>query len=262
MLMDTFKMDGMTAIVTGSGRGIGAAIALAFAEAGADVVLSARTQAQLDDVASKVEALGGRAVAVAADLSDREALEGLVTTATAELGRLDVVVNNIGGSMPTPFLSTSTKAFDQALKWNAGTAFALTHAAVPAMLETGGGSVVNIASAAGRQFARGFSAYGTAKAAMIALTGNLAQDLAPRIRVNAICPGAIATDALEVVLQNEELHKLMVDATPMRRLGEPDDIAAAALYLASPASSYVTGAILRVDGGIEGSNLDMGIPDL
>lgn len=262
MVLDNFRLDGQVAVVTGAGRGLGAAIAVAYAEAGADVVIASRTQSQLDEVAAQVAAHGRRAVTKAADLGQASELESLVDLATSEFGRLDIVVNNVGGSMPGAFLATTPQNFDEALHWNVSTAYVLTHAAVPAMVASGGGAVVNIASAAGRQFARGFAAYGTAKAAMIALTGNLAQDLAPKVRVNAICPGAIATSALEMVLQNEEIHQLMVAGTPMRRLGEPDDIAAAAVYLASPAAGYVTGAVLRVDGGIEGSNLEMGIPDL
>jgi 7-alpha-hydroxysteroid dehydrogenase len=164
--------------------------------------------------------------------------------------------------MPQAFLDTSSSAFTSAFHWNVATAFDLSQLAVPHLLERGGGSIINIASAAGRQFSRGFSAYGTAKAAMIALTGNLAADLSPRIRVNAIAPGAIATSALEMVLQSPEIHDLMVAGTPLRRLGVPDDIAAAAVYLASPAASYVTGQVIPVDGGIRGSNLEMGIPDL
>ena len=122
--------------------------------------------------------------------------------------------------------------------------------------------VINIASAAGRFPSRGFAAYGTAKAAMLQLTLNSALDLAPRVRVNAIAPGAIKTDALEIVLTNEEIHQTMVNGTPMGRLGEVSDVAAAAVYLASPAASFVTGQILGVDGGIRSSNFDMGIPDV
>ena len=121
--------------------------------------------------------------------------------------------------------------------------------------------MINIASAAGRFHDRGFCAYGTAKAALCHLTGNLALDLAPRVRVNAIAPGAIETDALGIVLQNEEITRKMVEGTPLRRLGRVEDIAAAAVYLASPAGSYVTGRVIDVDGGIRRSNLDMGIAD-
>ncbi|MDH3707758.1 MAG: SDR family oxidoreductase, partial [Acidimicrobiia bacterium] len=129
------------------------------------------------------------------------------------------------------------------------------------LLERPGSSIINIASVAGRFGSRGFAAYGTAKAALIKLNRHLASDLAPKVRVNAIAPGAIRTDALGTVL-TDELEQAMADGTPMRRIGEPADIAAAAVYLASPAAAYVTGECLAVSGGIETSNLEMGLPDL
>jgi 7-alpha-hydroxysteroid dehydrogenase len=262
MILDLFRLDGRVAIVTAAGRGIGAAIAKAFAEVGADVVIGARTQSQLEEVAEEVRRAGRRAASVAGDLSAREGMQALVDRAIAEFGRIDVVVNNAGGSMPGPFLQTSEKAFDEALRWNVTTAFNLTQLAVPHLLEAGGGSVINIASAAGRNPDRGFSGYGTAKAALVALTKNLAADLAPRIRVNAIAPGAIKTSALDIVLRNPEIERRMVEGTPLKRLGLVEDVAAGAVYLASPASAYVTGRVLDIDGGIRRSNLDMGIPDL
>ena len=164
--------------------------------------------------------------------------------------------------MPAGFMDTSEEAFSEALRWNVTTAFNLTQLAVPYLAESKNGSVINIASAAGRFPSRGFAAYGTAKAAMLQLTLNSALDLAPRVRVNAIAPGAIKTDALEIVLTNEEIYQTMVNGTPMGRLGEVSDVAAAAVYLASPAASFVTGQILGVDGGIRSSNFDMGIPDV
>lgn len=262
MILDLFRLDGKVAIVTAAGRGIGARIATAFAEVGADVVIGARTADQLADVAAQVEALGRRAVVVPGDLSTREGMARLVDAAVAELGGIDVVVNNAGGSMPQPFMDTTEKVFEQALHWNVTTAFNLTQLAVPHMLERGQGSVVNITSVAGSFADRGFVAYGTAKAALMKLTRHTAQDLAPRIRVNSISPGAIATSALDMVLQMPELERAMIDNTPLGRLGVVDDIAAAAVYLASPAAAYVTGRDVRVDGGIEGSNLEMGLPDL
>ncbi len=262
MIAERFRIDGTVAIVTGASRGIGAACARALAECGADVVIGARSADSLADVAADVEASGRRAEAVAADLSDRESLAQLVETAVERFGRIDTVVNNVGGSFPKPFLETSERSFEKALSWNVTTAFNLTQLAVPEMLKTGGGSVINIASAAGRMASRGMSAYGTAKASMIALTRNLAQDLAPRIRVNAIAPGAIATDALQMVLDDEGMRAAMVDGTPLRRIGDPDDIAAAAVYFATPASGYVTGQVLAVDGGIQSPNLEMPIADL
>jgi 7-alpha-hydroxysteroid dehydrogenase len=262
MILDLFRLDDRVAIVTGAGRGIGAGIARAFAEVGADVVIGARTESQLAEVAESVHASGRRTAVVAGDLNSREAMQVLVDAALKSFGRIDVVVNNVGGSLPGPFLQTSEKAFDEAIRWNVTTAFNLTQLAVPHMLETGGGSVINIVSAAGRFNDRGFCAYGTAKAALCHLTGNLALDLAPSIRVNAIAPGAVETSALGIVLQNEEITRAMVEGTPLRRLGHVEDIAAAAVYLASEAGSYVTGRVLDVDGGIRRSNLEMGIPDV
>ncbi|MCD9625531.1 SDR family oxidoreductase [Rhabdothermincola salaria] len=262
MILDLFRLDGKVAIVTAAGRGIGARIATAFAEVGADVVIGARTEEQLREVADQVEALGRRAVVVPGDLSTREAMGTLVDTAISELGRIDIVVNNAGGSMPQPFMDTTEKAFDHALRWNVTTAFNLSQLAVPHLLEQGGGSILNITSVAGSFADRGFTAYGTAKGALMKLTRHMAQDLAPKIRVNSVSPGSIATSALDMVLQMPELEQAMIDGTPLGRLGTVDDIAAAAVFLSSEAGSYVTGRDIRVDGGIEGSNLEMGIPDL
>jgi 7-alpha-hydroxysteroid dehydrogenase len=164
--------------------------------------------------------------------------------------------------MPGGFLDTSEKAFEGAFHFNVTTAFTLSKLAVPHMLAGDGGSIVNISSAMGRLTDRGFIAYGTAKGALSHMTRLLAFDLAPKVRVNAIAVGSVATSALEIVLTNEDLRTEMVDKTPMRRLGETDDIAIAALYLASPASSFVTGKVLEVDGGIEYPNLGLNLPDL
>ncbi len=262
MILDEFKLDDKVAIVTAAGRGIGAAIATAFAEVGADVVIGARTASQLEEVAEIVGKTGRRAAVVAGDLVSREGMQTLVDTAINEFGRIDIVVNNAGGSMPGPFITTDEEDFNEAFRWNVTTAFNLTQLAVPHMLKTGGGSVINIASAAGCFHDRGFSAYGTAKSALMHLTKNLAQELAPKITVNSIAPGAIATSALDIVIQDEELEKAMIARTPLKRIGVVRDIAASAVLLASAAGSYVTGQVLRIDGGIQRSNLDMGIPDL
>ncbi len=262
MILDRFAMTDKVAVVTGAGRGIGAACAVGLAEAGADVVISARTADQLEEVAGRIEAAGRRAVIVPADLSDLEAVASLVERARQGFGRLDLVVNNVGGAMPRPFMDTSPGRLEQAFHFNVSTAHALLRPAVPLMLEGGGGSVVNISSAMGRLSGRGYLAYGTAKGALAHYTRLAAADLSPRIRVNAIAVGSVATSALDIVMQTDELRQALEAGTPLGRIGDPEDIAAAIVYLASEAGSYVTGKILEVDGGIEAPNLDMGLPDV
>jgi 7-alpha-hydroxysteroid dehydrogenase len=263
VILDRFRLDDQVAVVTGAGRGLGAAMALAFAEAGADVVIAARTQSQLEDVAKQIEGVGRKAHIVVADLAHPDETAKLASAAIEAFGKLDIVVNNVGGTMPAPLVNTSTKDLRDAFTFNVSTAHALTAAAVPLMLEhSGGGSIINITSTMGRVAGRGFVAYGTAKAALAHYTRLAALDLCPRIRVNAIAPGSILTSALEIVASNDDLRDPMEKATPMRRLGDPLDIAAAAVYLASPAGSYLTGKTLEVDGGITFPNLDLPIPDL
>jgi len=261
VLIDRFRLDGRVAVVTAASRGIGAATALAFAEQGADVVIAARSRDDLAVVAGRVAELGRRAEPVACDLFEVANMATLVDTAIDRFGRLDIVVNNVGGTAPAPFLDTDAAAFEHAFHFNVTTAFELTQRAAPHLLRGGHGSVVNITSAMGRLRDRGYSAYATAKGALAHLTRQLAADLAPRVRVNAVAPGSIATEALSSVL-NDDLRAKMVAATPLRRLGDVEDIALAVLYLASDAGSFVTGKIFEVDGGIETPNLALGLPDL
>ena len=262
MILDRFRLDGQVAVVTGAGRGLGAAIAVAFAEVGADVLISSRTESELESVAAQIEQAGSRAHIVVADLAQPDATAALAAQAVAAFGRLDIVVNNVGGSMPNTLLTTTVKDMRDAFTFNVLTAHALTVAAVPLMLEHGGGSIINISSTMGRLAGRGFAAYSTAKAALAHYTRLTALDLCPRIRVNAIAPGSIMTSALDIVASNAALREPMEKATPLRRLGDPADIAAAAVYLASPAGSYLTGKMLEVDGGLTVPNLDLPIPDL
>jgi 7-alpha-hydroxysteroid dehydrogenase len=260
--VDRFTVTDQVAVVTGAGRGIGAATAIALAEAGADLVISARTEAQLEEVARAVADAGRRAHVVAADLSDEAAIRGLAAAAKEVFGRLDIVVNNVGGTMPCTYLDTSTKFLEDAFHFNVSTAHALTTSAVPVMLENGGGAVVNITSVMGRVPGRGFLAYGTAKAALAHYTRLAAADLSPRVRVNAICVGSVATSALDVVMGNEQIRTQMENATPLRRIGAAEDIAAAVVYLTSQAGGYLTGKVLEVDGGLDRPNLDLAVPDL
>lgn len=263
MILDSFRLDDRVAVVTGAGRGLGAAIAVAFAEAGADVLVAARTRTQLETVAEQIRAAGRRALVVTADLADPAAAADLAGQAVAEFGRLDIVVNNVGGTMPAPLLTTSVADLQGAFTFNVLTAHALTVAAAPLMVtHSGGGVVINISSTLGRLAGRGYAAYGTAKAALAHYTRLAALDLCPRIRVNAIAPGSIRTSALEMVAADDALRTTLEQATPLHRLGDPVDIAAAAVYLASPAGSFLTGKMLEVDGGLTAPNLTLPIPDL
>ena len=262
MVLERFRLDDQVAIVTGAGRGIGAASALTLAEAGADVVLAARTEEQLHEVAAQIDAMGRKAVVVLSDLSDLDQVAKLPDIAIDSFGRLDVLVNNVGGSMPKEFVKTNVTALEGAFHFNVSTAHTLTRSALPHLLKGDGGSVVNISSVMGRVSGRGYLAYGTAKAALAHWTRLAARDLAPRVRVNAIAVGSVATSALEIVTGDEGLTAQMEANTPLRRIGDPDDIAATVLFLASPAGAYLTGKVLEVDGGIDQPNLDMGMPDL
>lgn len=267
MILDLFKVEGRVAVVTGAGRGIGAAAAVALAQAGADVVISARHSDQLAAVAAEVEKTGRRALIVKADLMDLDAAAGLAQAAYDEFGRLDIVVNNVGGTMPIPFMDTDPGFLEEAFHFNVSTAHALTRAAVPHLLRAdgdgaAGGSVVNISSVMGRTSGRGYLAYGTAKAALAHYTRLAAQDLSPHIRVNAIAVGSVLTSALDYVATDAAVMDEMTSKTPMGRVGSTDDIAAAVLYLASPAAAFLTGKVLEADGGLQMPNLDFRLPDL
>jgi 7-alpha-hydroxysteroid dehydrogenase len=262
MILDRFRLTDRAAVVTGAGRGIGAATAVALAQAGADVVISSRTKEQLDDVAARIDQVGRRAAVVPADLSDLDAVAGLAEAASSAFGRLDVVVNNVGGTIPRPLLQTSPRYLEEAFHFNVATAHALTRAAAPLLLESDAGAVVNISSVMGRVSGRGYLAYGTAKAALAHYTRLAARDLAPKVRVNAVAVGSVSTSALEIVLTDDATRTTMEQATPLQRIGDPDDIAATVLFLASPAGAYVTGKVIEADGGLDAPNLDLGIPDL
>jgi 7-alpha-hydroxysteroid dehydrogenase len=261
MILDRFKLTDKVAIVTGAGRGIGQGAALALAEVGAHVVCAARTQEQIAETAEQVRRFGVKALTVQCDVNEQAQLEALVDRTMKEFGRIDILVNNAGGTMPLPALDTTEQMFEEAFHFNVITAFAMTRLVVPHMLRGEGGSIVNIGSAAGRLIARGFTAYGTVKAALGFMTRLLGYEFAPRVRVNALAVGASLTSAL-VPFLDQNLKSQMEALTPMRRLGEVEDIAIAILYLASPASSWVTGKVFEIDGGTEATNWPFPLPDL
>jgi 7-alpha-hydroxysteroid dehydrogenase len=258
---DEFRLDGYVALVTGAGRGIGAGIARAYARAGADLVLVARTAADLDDVAAAVRTMGRTASVIPADLTDTSRVVRIVERAIAEHGRLDILVNNAGGAMPARYLDTTPEALDEAFHFNVAAPFELTRQATPYLLDSGRGSVINITSRMDRLVARGLVTYGTVKAAFTQLTRLLAAELAPGIRVNGIAPGVVATDTLTAVL-TDELRAQIVSATPLHRLATVADVASAARWLASPAASYITGKIIELDGGAEAPAFPNDTPDL
>ena len=251
-LLERFTLNGKVALVTGAGKGIGQAIALAYADAGASVVCAARTLPDVEAVAERIRGRGGQALAVRCDVTDAEQREAAVTACVNRFGKLTHLVNNAGGGGPNGPMQLSWEEFDRSLHFNVTSAYHLIQLCVPYMQAAGDGNILNITSGAARYIQRNFSRYATAKAALTQLGKMLAQDLAPAIRINAIAPGPIMTDALAGVM-TDDIRRIMEDNTPMRTLGDVEDIAAAALYLATPASKWVTGKVIEVDGGAESS---------
>ena len=264
-VLERFRVDGQVAIVTGAGKGIGAASAVALAEAGADVVVSARTEADLEQVAARVRALGRRAVVHPADVNDLDELARLVDRTVDELGGLDILVSNAGGSISKPLLATTVDDLERSFHFNVSVAFELTRLAVAPMLARGGGAVVTIGSMAGVHAARGLAhAQPHEGRALAQLTRLMAAELSPRIRRNSVLPGAVETESLRWWLssQPDDVRASMAARTAMRRLGDPDDIAAAVLYLATPASAWVTGKLLEVDGSASPDLVPRDVADL
>lgn len=251
-LIDRFTIKDGVAIVSGAGKGIGAAIAFAFAEAGAKVVCAARTQADVDAVAAQIRQGSGEALGIACDVNDAAQREALVTAALDAFGKITHLVNNAGGGGPNSPLQLSWEEFDRSMHFNVTSAYHLTQLCAPHMFEAGQGNIINITSGAARYIQRGFSRYASAKAALTQLGRMLAQDFAPVIRVNAIAPGPIQTDAL-IGVMTDEIRLVMEQNTPLKCLGDVEDVALAALYLATPASKWVTGKVIEVDGGAESS---------
>lgn len=254
-ILESFRLDGEVAVVTGAGKGIGRAIAIGLAEAGADVALASRTQADLDDVAAEIRSLGRRALPLATDATDMAALEHLAGETVRELGKLTIWVNNAGGipdGTPRYLTRTPEENFDAQISLNLKAVWMGATIAARAMADDGG-AIVNISSrsAFGPQVKNG--PYGAAKAAVNSLTSTLAVEAAPKIRVNAVAPGPVPTENFDDCMGTDTEEKreklLQMIGIPLQRYGRPEDIAAAVVYLASPAASWVTGQCLYVTGG-------------
>jgi NAD(P)-dependent dehydrogenase (short-subunit alcohol dehydrogenase family) len=243
------SMQGRVALMAGGSRGIGAATAEAFAAAGAAVVIGARDLAALRDVAGRIEAAGGRALAVRADVTDASSMRGLVEEALTAYGRLDAAFNNAtGGPLPAPLAEIDPGEFDVGIATNIRGTFLGMKYQVPAMLDSGGGAIVNMASYAGLTGTANLAAYVAGKAGIIGLTKVAALDYADQgIRVNVVAPGPILTHHLEAA--GPEAQRMAGQSTPMRRTGTAAEVAQAVLWLCSPQSSFITGTVIPIDGG-------------
>ncbi len=249
--MSIFSLEGKTAIVTGSGRGIGKAIALGLAEAGADVVVTARTASEIDATAREIRALGRKALALPADTREREQVVEVMKRTKEEWGRIDVLVSNAGGHFLQSFLEMSEKAWDAIIRENLKSVFLCGNEVGRIMREQGSGSIINMASIAGLGSYSTNASYGAAKAAIISLTKTMAIELGRyNVRVNAVTPGIIETaPVIKQYEENPEMKK-EIKTIALGRLGKPAEVVGACIFLASEASSYVTGASVVIDGGL------------
>lgn len=250
MILDRFRMDGEVAIVTGGGRGIGRAMAVAFAEVGADVAVFSRTRSELEEVVGEMERLGRRGLAVVGDVRSKQDLEALVDQTVQELGRVDVLVNNAGHFQAwIPADQVSEEEWDDVLTAHLKAAFRTSRLVSKHMLAQKKGSIINVTSIAARVALPRTLSYTAAKWGMTGLTQSMAIDWAPYIRVNAIAPAFIHTPQNRFIYENPELQRDLESKTPMGRFGDAEEVAAAAVFLGSRAASYVTGETILVDGG-------------
>ena len=246
--VDSFTLTEQVAAITGAGAGIGRAMAETFAGAGAKVVVSDYDMDAAGEVARAITDAGGEAVAIKCDVTKEDDLAGLVSGAVDEFGKLTILVSNAGGGGPKPF-DMPMEDFHRAFDLNVFSLFRLAQLAAPEIERAGGGAILATTSMSAENKNERMAAYASSKAATSHLVRNIAFDIGPRgIRVNAVAPGATRTDALKSVL-NDDIEKAMLAHTPIKRLGEPEDMANAALFLCSPAASWISGQILTVSGG-------------
>ena len=245
-------LAGKNALVTGASRGIGRAVAGGFAEAGARVALVARSADALAALSADIEDGGGRALPLTCDVTDPVAVRSMIDAAIAELGSLDVVVNNAGGTaFMVPFADLRFAGWEKVMRLNVDSMVHVIQAVAPHLLERRTGSVINVASVAGLGGTPGLTPYGASKAAVISLTRSLAMEWGRGgVRVNALCPGWTATDLNRNLWEDERVSASMMADVPLGRWAQPGEMVGAAVFLASDASSYVTGQTLVVDGGL------------
>jgi NAD(P)-dependent dehydrogenase (short-subunit alcohol dehydrogenase family) len=250
--LERFSLGGKTALVTGASRGIGAAIAQAFAEAGAHVALAARSRDALDKLAREIQSGGQTAIAITCDVTRADDVATCVESAEQALGRIDVLVNNAGGPVfNAPFLEIQERGWQRVIDLNLTSVFRLCQRVGAGMVARGSGSVINVASVVANRPWPALAAYSAAKAGVLSLTQTLAQEWgAAGVRVNAICPGWVMTDVNRTFLGDDRSLRLAIESVPLARCAEPEDISGVAIWLASDASGYVTGANIAVDGGL------------
>lgn len=249
MILDKFHLDGKVVLVTGAGRGIGRGIAIGCAEAGADLVLCGRSRDVLDETADRIREVGRRALVQPTDLRQKDQIAALVEAAKQELGRIDVLINNAAGSFKVPFLEMSENAWNAVIRSSLTTAMLACQVVGPAMLEQRSGSIINISSGAGVWGSVDMPHYGAAKAGLNNLTLTLAQLWAPNVRVNCIAVGPVLTQGANFLWEDDAGKQVAARRTLRGRMGVPEDIAAACVYLASDAADWVTGQIIHVNGG-------------
>lgn len=249
--MSLFSLKGKVALITGSTKGIGRAIAERMAEQDAKVVISSRNQELCDEVAEEITGIGKTAIAVACNINYKEQLENLVTETERQLGKIDILVCN---AAINPYYGSSQdipdSAFDKVMHANIGSVHRLCQLVAPAMGETGGGSIIIVSSIGGLKGSDALGAYAISKAADMQIARNLAVELGPKnIRVNCIAPGLVRTDFARALWENPEIYAATVAKYPLGRIGEPDEIAGTAVLLASNAGSFTTGQTIVIDGG-------------